>query len=143
MSIFEIRNPATGERTGAVDTTPLGEIATTVERARRAQKAWSRLPFAARATVIRRFHDLALDCSDAVLDTIQPETGKSRRDALAELVTVAGTARYYLAHGEDFLAARRKRGAIPLLTHSRLEQRPHGVVGLIVPWTKTGMKPLL
>ena len=39
----------------------------------------------------------------AILDTIQSETGKARRDALAEIVTVAGTARYYLANGEDHL----------------------------------------
>lgn len=117
-----------------METTPLGEIGGLVERAGRAQKVWSRLAFSARAEIIRRFHDLALDRSNAVLDTIQSETGKSRRDALAELVTVAGTARYYLAHGQGFLTPQRKRGAIPFLTHSSLEHRPHGVVGLIVPW---------
>jgi len=112
----------------------LDEIAGLVERARGAQKGWGRLSFRERGEIIRRFHDLAIDRSDAVLDAIQSETGKSRRDALAELVTVAGTARYYLARGERFLAAKRKRGAIPLLTHSILDHRPHGVVGLIVPW---------
>src|ERR1051325_10665848 len=35
---------------------------------------------------------------------------------------------------EAFLAGKRKRGAVPFLTHSTLEYRPHGVVGLIVPW---------
>ncbi len=49
-------------------------------------------------------------------------------------MTVAGTARYYLAHGQRFLRAKRRRGAIPLLTQSTLEYRPHGLAGLIVPW---------
>jgi succinate-semialdehyde dehydrogenase/glutarate-semialdehyde dehydrogenase len=134
VPIIEVCNPATGERSGSVERTPIEEIAPLAAKARRAQKAWGRLSFASRAEVIRRFHDCVIDRSDAVLDTIQSETGKSRRDALAELVTVAGTARYYLAHGEGFLAPRRKRGAIPLLTHSSLEYRPHGLAGLIVPW---------
>jgi succinate-semialdehyde dehydrogenase/glutarate-semialdehyde dehydrogenase len=134
MPAIEIRNPATGDRAGSVERTSLDEIGGLVAGAREVQKAWSRLPFAARAEVIRRFHDLTIDRSEEVLDAIQSETGKSRRDALAELVTVAGTARYYLAHGGGYLAAKRKRGAIPLLTHSSLEHRPHGVVGLIVPW---------
>ena len=38
-----------------------------------------------------------------ILDTIQAETGKTRRDALAELITVAGTARYYIKHGARHL----------------------------------------
>ena len=68
--------------------------------------------------MVSRLHDLVLDQSARALDTIQSETGKCRRDALAEVVSVAGTARYYLSHGERFLAARRKRGAIPLITRS-------------------------
>jgi len=75
-----------------------------------------------------------LDRGPQVLDTIQSETGKSRRDALAELVTAAGTARYYCTHGEHILRSRRRRGALPFITQSVVEHRPHGVVGLIVPW---------
>jgi succinate-semialdehyde dehydrogenase/glutarate-semialdehyde dehydrogenase len=131
---IEIINPATGERVGSVERTPIESIPGLVQQARKAQRAWGSLRFADRARVIRRLHDLVIDRAEKILDTIQSETGKSRRDALAEVVTVAGTARYYLTHGEGYLAAKRKRGAIPLLTHSTLEHRPHGVVGLIVPW---------
>jgi succinate-semialdehyde dehydrogenase/glutarate-semialdehyde dehydrogenase len=134
MPAIEILNPATGERAGSVERTPVDEIGGLVAGARAEQKKWSRLSFGARADVISRFHDLVIDRSREVLDAIQSETGKSRRDALAEVVAAAGTARYYLARGEGYLAAKRKRGAVPLLTHSSLEHRPHGVVGLIVPW---------
>jgi succinate-semialdehyde dehydrogenase/glutarate-semialdehyde dehydrogenase len=105
-----------------------------IGRAREAQPEWRRAPFRDRAAILARFHDLILDRAPIVLDTIQSETGKSRRDALAELVTVAGTIRYYLAHGRRFLSPKTKRGAIPLLTRSLLHHRPHGVVGLITPW---------
>jgi succinate-semialdehyde dehydrogenase / glutarate-semialdehyde dehydrogenase len=134
VSTIEVRNPATGLLSGSVQCTSPVELAAAVGRAREAQKAWYRTSYSNRARIIARFHDLVLDSSARVFDTIQSETGKSRRDALAELVTVAGTARYYLAHGERFLASRRKKGAIPLITRSVLAYRPHGLIGLITPW---------
>lgn len=134
MPTIDVRNPATGQPSGSVQTITPDELAAAVARARTAQKEWHRSPYAHRARVVARFHDLALDRSAEVLDTIQSETGKSRRDALAELVTLAGTARYYIAHGERVLAPQRRRGAIPLITRSFLVHRPHGLVGLITPW---------
>lgn len=75
-----------------------------------------------------------LDRRDLVLDTIQSETGKTRRDALAEVVTVAGTARYYLAHGAEHLQRNERSPAVPLITSAEVVYKPHGVVGLITPW---------
>src|SRR5205823_2793679 len=86
------------------------------------------------AQVVRRFHDLILDRSDSVLDVIQSETGKARRDAFGEVVTVAGTARYYLAHGEEILSSKRRGPAMPAITSAEIVYKPHGVVGLITPW---------
>lgn len=134
MELIEIRNPATGELAGSVIPTSASDLALTVGRARQAQQKWSKLSFQARAEIIATFHDRVIDQSSLILDTIQLETGKTRRDALAEIVSVAGTARYYLAHGASFLASAHKRGAVPILTSSVLEHRPHGVVGLITPW---------
>jgi len=131
---IEVRNPATGQLTGSVEKTPPEEVAASARRARTAQQAWGRAPFSERARVISRFHDLLIDRSKVVFDTIQSETGKSRRDALAELVSVAGTARYYLTNGERFLGPQRRKGAIPLITSSNLRHRPHGLAGLITPW---------
>jgi acyl-CoA reductase-like NAD-dependent aldehyde dehydrogenase len=131
---IEVRNPATGKLAGTVGSTSEDELRSLVSKARNAQKTWAGLGFQDRCRVIARFHDLALERSDRIFDTIQSETGKTRRDALAELVTVAGTARYYVAHGRRHLSPHRKRGALPVLTASAVEYRPHGVVGLITPW---------
>ena len=111
-----------------------GEIGDAASQAREAQHRWKRLSFSQRAQVLGRFHDLILDRRLQILDTIQSETGKSRRDALAELVTVAGTARYYLAHGAQHLRAKRGRPAVPLITSAETVYKPYGVVGLITPW---------
>jgi succinate-semialdehyde dehydrogenase / glutarate-semialdehyde dehydrogenase len=75
-----------------------------------------------------------IDERDRILDTIQSETGKARRDALAEVVSVAGTARYYLANGADHLSAKRRGAAVPAITSAEVVYKPHGLVGLITPW---------
>jgi succinate-semialdehyde dehydrogenase/glutarate-semialdehyde dehydrogenase len=111
-----------------------GDIERAIARARHAQVSWKSQPFARRARVIRRFHDLILSRRHEILDTIQSETGKTRRDALAEIVTVAGTARYYLTYGAEYLQPRRRRPAVAFLTTAEVVYKPHGVVGLITPW---------
>jgi succinate-semialdehyde dehydrogenase/glutarate-semialdehyde dehydrogenase len=134
MTPIKVRNPVTGELVGTVNPASSSDLASMAARAREAQQRWSKRTFRERARAISGFHDRILDQSAPILDTIQLETGKTRRDAFAEVVSVAGTARYYLAHGESILAARSRRGAVPIVTSSVLEHRPHGVVGLITPW---------
>jgi acyl-CoA reductase-like NAD-dependent aldehyde dehydrogenase len=131
---LEVRNPATGKLAGTVAQTSPDELHDVVEKARKAQKTWARLPFRERSRIVARFHDVMLNRSGEVFDRIQAETGKTRRDALAELVTVAGTARYYVAHGERHIRSQRRRGALPVITASNVEYRPFGVVGLVTPW---------
>jgi acyl-CoA reductase-like NAD-dependent aldehyde dehydrogenase len=110
------------------------DIEQAVIRARRAQATWKTHSFASRARIVQQFHDLILRRRVEILDTIQSETGKTRRDALAEIVTVAGTARYYLAHAAEILQIRRRSAAVALLTSAEIDLKPHGVVGLITPW---------
>ena len=131
---IEVRNPATGKVVGQAPVDGPGDIREAVSRAREAQRAWKGLSFSERAASIRRFHDLIIDRRDQIFDTVQSETGKARRDALAEVISVAGTARYYLAHGAKHLAPRRRRSAVPGFTSAEIVYKPYGVVGLITPW---------
>jgi succinate-semialdehyde dehydrogenase/glutarate-semialdehyde dehydrogenase len=131
---IEVQNPATGDFVGHVAIATRTDICEGAARGRDAQRRWKRLPFESRAGVIRRFHDLILDRREKILDTIQAETGKARRDALAEIVTVAGTARYYLSHGAEHLDVRRRSPAMPAITSAEIVYKPHGLVGLITPW---------
>jgi succinate-semialdehyde dehydrogenase/glutarate-semialdehyde dehydrogenase len=134
LALIEVRNPATGDIAGRVSEAGPTEIRDTVLRAREAQRFWRKLDFASRAAVVRRFHDLILDRRRLILDTIQSETGKARRDGLMELLTVAGTARYYLAHGRKHISAERRQPAVPGVSRAEIIHKPHGVVGLITPW---------
>lgn len=132
--LIQISNPATGEHVGEVLVASTTEVADAVNKARAAQPAWQRLGIRRRARVLTRFHDLLFERQDEILDTVQRETGKTRREALGELLIVAGTARYYTTHGERHLAEESHPGATPMITGARVIHRPHGVVGFITPW---------
>lgn len=103
-------------------------------RARAAQRDWAHRSARERAAVVLRFHDLLLRRQDQVLDLIQWENGKSRKDAFLEVADVALTARYYGRRAPGLLAPRRRRGAFPVLTRTTELRHPKGVVGVISPW---------
>ena len=108
------------------------QIHAALDRARRAQPQW-----AADGTgreIMLRFHDLVLDRQDELLDVVQDETGKNRASAFDEILDVAITARHYAYAAARLLRPRRARGAVPLLTRTRVERSPKGVVGIIAPW---------
>ena len=133
-SVITVTSPVTGEVVGMVPRCVPADVAAAVEQARGEQPSWAALPYARRAEVIIRFHDLILEQREALFDVIQAETGKSRRDAFVELFAVAAEARYYAYHGERFIAPRRVRPAIPLRDVTEVFYEPLGVVGIISPW---------
>jgi len=131
---LEIRNPVTEETVGRVAVATAEEVAAAVADARAAQPAWARIGFRGRAAVIRRFLPLLSERRDEILDVLQDETGKTRRDALSELLTVVRTCQYYLAHGAGFLRDRRGASALPGLIRARTVCKPFGVIGFVTPW---------
>ncbi len=131
---IEVRNPATGALSGRVTVSTDEEIKFLASRARSAQKKWAEMAIRKRARLLIRFHDLLLSRESKVLDVIQSETGKSRKDAFGELSTLVGTARYYAYRGPAHVGERRFRGAIPWVTGSRVLWKPYPLVGFISPW---------
>ncbi|MGW9205708.1 succinic semialdehyde dehydrogenase [Embleya sp. NPDC055664] len=103
-------------------------------RARTAQRAWAATPLRERARILLRFHDLVLARRDQALDLMQAENGKTRRDAFLEVTDIAITSRYYARGADKLLRPRRRRGAIPVLTHTTELRHPKGVVTVISPW---------
>ncbi len=104
------------------------------DTARQAQVRWARTEVADRKRIMLRFHDLLLSHRDEGLDLIQWETGKTRMDALKELLGVATIARHYARDAARLLAPNRTIGVFPVLTKVTVERRPVGVVGNIAPW---------
>lgn len=104
------------------------------DTARPAQARWAATDVAERKRAMLRFHDLLLTHRDEGLDLIQWETGKTRMDALKELLGVCAIARHYARDAARLLSSSHRLGVLPLLTWVTIEHQPLGVVGIIAPW---------
>ncbi|HEX6308285.1 MAG TPA: succinic semialdehyde dehydrogenase [Longimicrobiales bacterium] len=126
--------PFTGESIGTVPHCTADDVAAAVSRARSVQHAWRRTPFAQRRRIFLRFHDLVLERQEFLIDLLQLEGGKARRDAFDEIADVVNVTRYYARNARRHLRPRRRAGLIPLITRTREYRHPVGVVGIVAPW---------
>ncbi len=131
---IDVIAPFTGAVLGRVPACSAEDVRAAAHRARAAQRDWARRGFSARGRVLLRFHDLLLARQDEILDVIQLESGKARRDAFEEVLDTAIVARYYARTARRHLRPRRRRGALPVLTATWEHHHPLGVVGFIAPW---------
>jgi succinate-semialdehyde dehydrogenase/glutarate-semialdehyde dehydrogenase len=130
----QVEAPGTGESLGSIPACTGADVEAAVESAAEARCEWAARPIEDRVAVVDRFHDLVLDRRKELLDLVQLETGKSRRDAVEEALDVCLNARYYANAAPSLLASDRRSGAAPLLTKAVVHRHPVGVVGLISPW---------
>src|SRR5262249_19036781 len=86
--VIDVRNPATGEGIGNVHVAGASVLAKAFPGPGKPKKHGKILLSRKRPAPARRSPALALPRRDEVLDTIQSETGKARRDAFAEVLTV-------------------------------------------------------
>ncbi|MEG3615863.1 succinic semialdehyde dehydrogenase [Isoptericola haloaureus] len=126
--------PFTGAPLAAIPLSGPGDVVEATRRARAAQHDWAAQPVRDRARVLDRLGALVLERQSEILDLIQMESGKSRRNAFEEVADVAQTCRHYVTRARRYLADRREPGALSVLTGVRVHRRPVGVVGVIAPW---------
>lgn len=126
--------PATNRPFATIPACTPADVEPALTRARRAQSRWATQPVQRRKEILLRFHDMILQRQAVLLDVLQMETGKARRDALEEILDVAVTARHYALRTKSYLRPRRRKGALPLLTRTVELRHPVGVVGFISPW---------
>lgn len=134
MDTIAVVNPATGETVGQVRPATASDVDQAFDRARRAQREWAQLPVRKRAGVLRGFARLVVEKRDELLDLIQDENGKNRASALEEVMDVALTSLYYAQTGPGATRARRRFTALPLVSSTREQRPPKGVVGVIAPF---------
>lgn len=91
-------------------------------------------PVEERTQIFLRFHDLVLRKREEILDLLQDETGKNRSSAFEEVMDVAIQARHCAYRAPKLLKSHRAKPALPVLTSTRVDRRPVGVVGIIAPW---------
>ena len=126
--------PFTGAPLATLPVSTAADVESAFVRARAAQAEWAATPIAERKAILLRFHDLLLERQREVLDLMQAENGKTRRDAFLEVTDIAIATRYYARSAAKLLGPKRRRGAIPVLTHTTELRHPKGVVAIISPW---------
>ncbi len=126
--------PYTGAEIARLPQCGVPDVEAAFVQARAAQREWASWPVRRRARVFLRMHDLLLARQGEIMDLIQAENGKSRRDAFLEVADIANTARYYARTAPGLLRARRRTGLLPGLTAARELHHPKGVVTVISPW---------
>ncbi|MGV2387241.1 MAG UNVERIFIED_CONTAM: aldehyde dehydrogenase family protein, partial [Thermobifida fusca] len=99
-----------------------------------AQREWAQRSPRQRIAPFLRFSDLLLDRQTEILDILQWETGKARKNAFEEVCDAALGTLHYARHAPRLLLRRRAPGAIPLATRTRVNYQPKGVVSVITPW---------
>ena len=128
------RTPLSGAPLASLPQSTRADVAVAVDAARAAQRAWARTPMELRERIFLRYHDLVLDRQVELLDSIQLESGKTRRQAFEEVADVALVARHYARSAAAYLRPRRRAGLFPVLTQSVEQHHPRGVVGIVAPW---------
>jgi succinate-semialdehyde dehydrogenase/glutarate-semialdehyde dehydrogenase len=126
--------PFTGEPLVTLPQCSADDVTAAFERARVAQRAWAARPVRDRVRFALRMHDLLLARQDEVLDLIQAENGKARRDGFLEVADIANTARYYARTARAVLRTKHRTGLLPGLTSTRELHHPKGVVAIVSPW---------
>jgi len=126
--------PYTGTALAELPQCSEADVDAAFDRARKAQRQWAARPVRERARVFLRLHDLVLARQDEIMDLIQAENGKSRRDAFLEVADIANTSRYYARTARGLLRTKRRTGLLPVLTSTRELRQPKGVVAVISPW---------
>ena len=129
-----VRAPFTGEILGAVPICTPEDVQLALQHARTSQRSWAQTRISERKAIFLRYHDLILQHQEELLNLLQVEAGKSRLTAQDEVFDVVINSRYYAVRAERFLRPQRRKGALPLLTHTMELHQPLGVVGIISPW---------
>jgi acyl-CoA reductase-like NAD-dependent aldehyde dehydrogenase len=129
---IDVHNPATGMLVRSVAVTEDGEIAQKVERARRAQGAWSGRAYAERAGVLRAFAELLEAERDECARTTSSEVGKPIRQARNEITAVLDRVAWNVAHAGGVVAPRSVTSGADV--DERVTHEPVGVVAHVSAW---------
>lgn len=120
--------PFTGEELFSFPTTTPEDVAAAVTTARAGVGQGNR------GRILLKLHDLIRKHEELILDLIQAENGKSRSHAYDEVMDLYNCARFYGVNIRKAFGSARHPGALPVLTKTRTQHYPLGVVGLISPW---------
>ena len=127
-------NPATGEQFDEVPIATQAEIDSALREMRQNQVIWRRKSIKERVRILRKFQAFIIDSVDIISQTINQDTGKSRQDALIEVMMTVDRLHQYYKQAPRWLARRRVPPGLYIFRRFYSEPKPYGVVGIIAPW---------
>lgn len=124
-------NPATGKTIDTYDEMSPATVQDIIERAAKAQRAWSETTFGERRDRLRALASLLREDQQRLAALISQEMGKPITQSLAEVEKCALGCDYYAEHAEGFLAPEVIETDA---SKSFVAYRPLGVVLAVMPW---------
>ena len=127
--------PATRAYLGEVRVDTNDDVAAALAAARAAQPSLRDASFATRRRVLERILAHVVDHADELCEMVCRVSGKTRDNAMVgEIWPVAEKLRWTIANGEKHLRPERVSSGLLVHKRARIEYRPRGVIGAIVPW---------
>ncbi|MBW0270101.1 aldehyde dehydrogenase [Nocardia sp. MH4] len=128
-------NPATGAPVGSWPVDDDAAVGAAVARARVAAQTWRELGFTERKRALQRWAAHLVVHVDEFSALISAENGKTVDDAYLEVVTAVEHLNWAAVNARKILGPKKVWPGMMMANHEAvIEQRPHGVVGVIGPW---------
>ncbi|NWJ97463.1 MAG: aldehyde dehydrogenase family protein [Chloroflexi bacterium] len=133
-NLFEVYNPATGEKLATLPAHSTEEVEEAVQRLRIAQADWAKLSFQERGSRLYKLRRLMLEHREALMEVLVAESGKPRFEALGEILYLSDIIGYYVKNSARFLAKKKIWPHLLKTKRTYITYHPVGVVGVIAPW---------
>ncbi|MEZ4399701.1 MAG: aldehyde dehydrogenase family protein [Kofleriaceae bacterium] len=140
--VLEVHAPATGERLGAVPIVTAAGVAATVAKARTAAASWGALTYAEREVELTRWRRALADAADDLADLIHRENGKSKLEALIEVMMALSHLDHAARRAAKALAPEKVGTGVLANFRATITYHPLGVVGVIGPWNYPIFTPM-
>lgn len=128
---MDVINPATGEEVNRFQEMGPKQAVQAIEQAHQAHESWRKVPFAERATLMKRAAQILRENAKTYAELMAVEMGKVVREGRAEVEKCALVCDYYADHAPAMLKSE------PVASDagkSFVAFRPLGVVLAVMPW---------
>jgi len=131
---LEFINPATGQKFGEVRMSTEADVLLARREMAAAQATWAAKPLKERARIVKEFQRVVIDATDELTAVVNQDHGKSRGDALHEVIMTVDKIHQYARLSPKWLGRRRVPPGLYFFRRYYTERVPFGVVGIIGPW---------
>lgn len=143
VSMFDVRNPATGTTVGTYPVHTVAEVDAAVHRAHRAADWWGALGFVERAKYLDAWRAEITRGRADLAQVMHDEMGKPISDAKLEIAMALEHLKWAARNAEKVLGRRPVPSSLLTINQAAwVEHRPFGVVGVIGPWNYPVFTPL-